>query len=76
MKRFGLAWLFAIALLCAPRLANAQGCSLCRDSTAGSPAAVRQGLRRGILALGLPAAAIFFGILLVARQVQPGPPRA
>jgi len=65
-----------MALLTLPSMVKAQGCSLCRDSAAGSSPELRQGLRRGILALGVPAVAIFLGILLVARRIQPGPPRA
>ncbi|MBV8631543.1 MAG: hypothetical protein JOZ83_11500 [Silvibacterium sp.] len=37
---------------------HAQGCALCRDTTAGSAPRVRQSLRRGIVILGLPASAI------------------
>jgi hypothetical protein len=49
----------------------AQGCSLCRDSTAGSAPRVRQSFRRAILILGLPAGGIFLGILAVARRTKP-----
>jgi hypothetical protein len=54
-----------------PLLAPAQGCSLCRDTTAGSAPRVREGLRRAILVLGLPAGVVFLGILVVARNSKP-----
>jgi hypothetical protein len=49
---------------------RAQGCSACRDSTAGSAPQVRQGLRRAILVLGLPAATIFITILVLAYRME------
>jgi hypothetical protein len=58
-------------LLSLPLAAHAQGCSLCRDTTAGSAPKARQGLRRGILILGIPAGAIFLATLLIARRIQP-----
>ena len=58
-------------LLTAPVVVRAQGCSLCKDATAGSSPQARRGLRRAILVLGIPAVAIFLGILTIARQVQP-----
>lgn len=60
-----------VTLLCGPSPSRAQGCSLCRDTTAGSAPRVRQGLRRAIVALGIPAGGIFVGILVVARRVKP-----
>jgi hypothetical protein len=59
------------ALLAFSALSQAQGCSLCRDTTAGSAPRVRQGLRRAILVLGVPAGAVFLGILIVARKIKP-----
>jgi hypothetical protein len=59
------------ALLCLPLLTYAQGCSLCRDTTAGSAPKTREGLRRGILVLGLPAGAVFVGILALASKMKP-----
>jgi len=59
------------ALLAVSALSHAQGCSLCRDTTAGSAPRVRQGLRRAILVLGVPAGAVFLGILVVARNIKP-----
>jgi hypothetical protein len=50
---------------------HAQGCSICRDTTAGSAPHMRQGIRRAILVLGVPAGAIFLGILLIARRTKP-----
>lgn len=56
-------------LLLAPT-ARAQGCAACRDSTAGSAPRAREGLRRAILALGIPAGGVFAGILLLARKMD------
>ena len=63
--------LLIIVLLSLPLAAHGQGCSLCRDTTAGSAPKARQGLRRAILILGIPAGAIFLGTLLIARRIQP-----
>jgi hypothetical protein len=57
--------------LAVPLPIHAQGCSLCRDTTAGSAPHVRQSLRRAILILGVPAGGIFLGILVVARKIKP-----
>ncbi|MBV8113504.1 MAG: hypothetical protein JO300_02105 [Silvibacterium sp.] len=70
MKRFRLVIAFASLLTLAPPI-HAQGCSLCRDTTAGSAPRVRQSLRRAILVLGVPAGGIFLGILLVAKNIRP-----
>jgi len=61
-------FLLALAL---PLSVPAQGCSLCRDTTAGSAPHVRQSLRRAILVLGLPAGGIFIGILVIAGKTRP-----
>jgi hypothetical protein len=63
--------LLMILLLSLPLAAKGQGCSLCRDTTAGSAPRARQGLRRAIFILGIPAGAIFLGTLLIARRMQP-----
>lgn len=57
--------------LCLPVAGHAQGCSVCRDTSAGSAPKEREGLRRGILVLGLPAGAAFLGILAVAWKTKP-----
>jgi hypothetical protein len=63
---------FALALMLSLSLtAHAQGCSMCRDTTAGSAPKVRQALRRAILILAIPAGGIFTGILLLARRMEP-----
>jgi len=54
-----------------PAFSHAQGCSLCKDATAGSAPIVRQSLRRAILILGVPAGGIFVGILVLARRIKP-----
>lgn len=70
MKRWW-AIAFLATLLCSPASGYAQGCSMCRDTTAGSAPKAREGLRRGILVLGVPAGAIFLGILAVAWKIKP-----
>jgi hypothetical protein len=59
------------AALWMPVPVHAQGCSLCRDTTAGSAPKEREGLRRGILVLGLPAGGVFVGILVLALRMKP-----
>jgi hypothetical protein len=54
------------AVLAFPALASAQGCSMCRDTAAGSAPKMRQSLRRAIPVLGIPAAMVFLAMLGVA----------
>jgi hypothetical protein len=61
-----------VLVLAAPTMAAAQGCSLCRDTTAGSSPQARKALRIAIPLLGVPAVGIFAGTLLLARKVKPG----
>jgi hypothetical protein len=68
----GALLLLALGLF-AGTAAHAQSCSLCRDATAGSAPHARESLRRGILVLGLPAGAIFLGILFAARHYRGEP---
>ncbi len=66
---------FALALTVAfatPSKASAQGCTLCRDATAGSTPQARKALRIAIPLLGIPAIGIFAGALMLARRVKPG----
>lgn len=70
MKRFWILLILAV-FFSFPALTRAQGCSLCRDTTAGSAPKVREGLRSGILVLGIPAAAVFVGILGIAWKIKP-----
>jgi hypothetical protein len=53
-------------LLPAPALA--QGCSMCRDTTAGSAPEIRAGLRRAIPVLAIPAIGLFIGFFVIARR--------
>jgi hypothetical protein len=53
-------------------VAHAQGCSACRDDTAGSALPMRRSLRKAIPILGIPAAILFAGILVVAVKTRPG----
>jgi hypothetical protein len=56
-------------LLLAPALvAHAQGCSMCRDTTAGSAPKIRAGLRRAIPILAVPAIGLFIAFFVVARR--------
>lgn len=70
MKKLLLAAILA-AGVCVPATSHAQGCSLCRDTTAGSAPKAREGLRKGILVLGIPAGVVFVGILGVAWKIKP-----
>ena len=63
--------LFFAALFSLALQAHGQGCSLCKDATAGSAPKARQGLRRAILVLGIPAGGVFLGILFIAKRIKP-----
>jgi hypothetical protein len=71
--RYLAGFLFAVALVAvsAPKAA-AQGCSLCRDATAGSAPQARKALRIAIPLLGIPAIGIFAAALVVVHKVKPG----
>lgn len=64
MRRLCLLALIFIATLAA----HGQGCSMCRDTTAGSAPQVRAGLRRAIPVLAVPAILIFSGFFVIARR--------
>lgn len=64
MRTFAL----AVVLVFATLVAYGQGCSMCRDTTAGSAPQVRAGLRRAIPVLAVPAILLFAGFLVVARR--------
>jgi hypothetical protein len=72
--RFSITRLFLIRLCLATLLfacaltAHAQGCSMCRDTTAGSAPQIRAGLRRAIPVLAIPAIALFIGFFALARR--------
>jgi hypothetical protein len=61
---------FMTLLLSSALTAHAQGCSMCRDTTAGSAPQIRAGLRRAIPVLAIPAIAIFLGFFVVARRTD------
>jgi hypothetical protein len=61
---------FMTLLLLNALAAHAQGCSMCRDSTAGSAPQIRAGLRRAIPVLAIPAMALFLGFFVVARRTD------
>ena len=64
IRRLSLAILFFACTLAA----HAQGCSMCRDTTAGSAPQIRSGLRRAIPILAIPAIALFVGFFALARR--------
>jgi hypothetical protein len=57
-----------MVLLSPALVAHAQGCSMCRDTTAGSAPQVRAGLRRAIPVLAVPAIGLFIAFFVVARR--------
>jgi hypothetical protein len=57
-----------VMLLSPALVARAQGCSMCRDTTAGSAPQVRAGLRRAIPVLAIPAIGLFIAFFVVARR--------
>ena len=59
--------LAALLFTCALTV-HAQGCSMCRDTTAGSAPRIRAGLRRAIPVLAIPAIALFIGFFALARR--------
>ena len=69
MRAYALLFCLSILLLLASApAARAQGCSMCRDTTAGSAPQVRSALRRAIPMLAIPAIALFIGFFVVARR--------
>ena len=68
--RYSFLVLLLGVLTCLPLQARAQGCSMCRDAAAGSSPRVRQSLRRAIPILGVPATALFLGMLGVAFRLN------
>lgn len=57
------------ALLAVPSTSFA--CPACRDATVGSAPQMRAGIRKGIIVLGIPAGAVFLGILGLAWKMKP-----
>lgn len=53
-----------------PAAAYAQGCSMCRDTTAGSAPEIRAGLRKAIPVLAIPAIGLFIAFFVVARRID------
>ena len=62
--------LATLFLLSGAPAVHAQGCSMCRDTTAGSAPQTRAGLRRAIPVLAIPAIALFVGFFVVARRTD------
>jgi hypothetical protein len=61
---------FAMLLWCSVPAAHGQGCSMCRDTTAGSAPQIRAALRRAITVLAIPAIALFIGFFAIARRTN------
>lgn len=57
-------------LLLIPTAAHAQGCSMCRDTTAGSSPQIRAALRLAIPVLAIPALGLFIAFFVVARRID------
>jgi hypothetical protein len=53
-----------------PLAAHAQGCSMCRDTTAGSAPEIRAGLRKAIPVLAIPAIGLFVAFFVIARRMD------
>jgi hypothetical protein len=70
MRACALPLCLTTLLLCSAFAAHAQGCSMCRDTTAGSAPEIRAGLRRAIPVLAIPAIALFVGFFVVARRTD------
>jgi hypothetical protein len=51
-------------------MAHAQGCSMCRDTTAGSSPKIRAALRRAIPVLAIPAIGLFIAFFVIARRID------
>ncbi len=62
--------LTALLLFLLPFAAQAQGCSMCRDTTAGSAPEIRAGLRKAIPVLAIPAIGLFIGFFVIARRTD------
>ena len=63
-------FVFGMLLGMLPAEGHAQGCWACRDATAGSAPQVRAGLRRGIVALVVPAGGILVAVYVIARKIE------
>ncbi len=72
IKHHFLACALVVSAFFLPATAGAQGCSLCRDATAGSTPQARKAFRLAIPLLGIPAIVVFAGGLILAKKIQPG----
>lgn len=64
-------WLTAVLAPLLGMSATSFACPACRDITAGSAPQMQSGIRKGILVLGIPAGAVFLGILALAWRMKP-----
>jgi hypothetical protein len=60
-------WILPL-ILCLPRVALAQGCSLCYTQAAAAGARIVQALRSGIVILVLPPMLISVGLAVIAYK--------
>jgi hypothetical protein len=70
LRAYALPLCLATLFLSSAPAAHAQGCSMCRDTTAGATPQIRAGLRRAIPVLAIPAIALFIGFFVVARRTD------
>jgi hypothetical protein len=70
LRAYALPLCITAMLLCSAPAAHAQGCSMCRDTTAGSAPKVRAALRLAIPVLAIPAIALFIGFFVVAHRTD------
>src|SRR5882757_6350697 len=70
LRAYALPLCSTMLLLSSAPAVHAQGCSMCRDTTAGSAPQVRAGIRRAIPMLAIPAIALFAGFFVVARRTD------
>jgi hypothetical protein len=67
-----IARMFAAVLLAAtllgPPLAQAQGCTQCRDNTAATPPATQRAYRHAIILLTITASGLFLATLAILKR--------
>ena len=69
---FSFLLLGTVFLLGAAPVRGLQGCSLCKDTTAGSSPRAQAALRKAILVLGVPAGVVFVGLFALAWRYGSG----
>lgn len=69
MKHLRIA-LFFTTIALTPAYTHAQGCTQCRDNTAGTPPATQRAYRHAIILLTATATGIFASALFLIRRNQ------